>query len=52
MLALTLKVLVNSVLHRVNSLFKAAIPVILNSIVCSAHEFIGDQTPFFGTLVS
>ena len=52
LLFLTLEVLVDSMLHRVNSLFETTVPVILDCVVSPAHEFLRDETPFLGALVS
>ena len=38
--AFSLEMLVNGVLHRVNSFLEARIPVVLHCIVRSAHQFL------------
>jgi hypothetical protein len=45
-------VLIDSVLHGVDSLFESGVPVVLDSIVGSAHKFLADEAPFLIALVS
>jgi hypothetical protein len=52
LLLLSLKVLIYGVLHGVNSLLESRIPVVLDSIVSSTHQLLGDEAPFFLTLIS
>jgi hypothetical protein len=44
--------LVNSVLHGVDSLLKAGVPVVFDSVIGSAHQSLRDETPFFMALIS
>jgi hypothetical protein len=44
--------LVNGVLHRVDTLLEAGIPIILDGIVSSTHQLLGDVAPFLVVLVS
>ena len=47
----TLKMLIDSSLHGFNSLTKSGVPVVLNSIISAAHEFLGNEAPFLVLLV-
>ena len=52
LLAFPLEVLVNSVLHRVNSFLQPRVPIVFHSVVCATHELLGDEAPLLGALVA
>ena len=51
MLLLPFKVLVDGMLHRIDSLFEPRVPIVLYSIIGPSHKLFGYETPFLGALV-